>query len=138
MGYYKHNLTLEQWNEKKKDIVSILVEEALLPEEMQKPLTYKDLCAKMKTPPSHGPNSYELRDLLDEIDRDEDTLSHGLLTAFVFNDDLNRPGDGFFTLAKKLNYKFENTELGRTVFTVEQMRRVSSEQREIKAKNTAA
>ena len=131
---YKHGLTKAEWDEKKKDIVQILIEISLLPEEVQTPLTYKQLCAKMKSPPSHGPESYELRDLLDEIDRDEDKLGRGMLTAFVHNEELNRPGKGFFTLAKELGYKFKGTEDGKLQFTIEQMRQVGNEQRILRSK----
>lgn len=131
---YKHALTKSEWSEKKNDIIQILIEVALMPEEIQTPLTYKQLCAKMKTPPIHGADSYELRDLLDEIDRDEDEMGRGMLTAFVHNEELNRPGKGFFTLAKELGYKFKDTEDGKLQFTIEQMRQVSNEQRILKSK----
>lgn len=131
---YKHGLTQAEWDEKKNDIVQILIEVALMPEEVQTPLTYKQLCAKMKSPPVHGAESYELRDLLDEIDRDEDEMDRGLLTVFVHNGELNRPGKGFFTLAKKLGCDFKDTDDGKSQFTIEQMRQVSSEQRILKSK----
>jgi hypothetical protein len=43
----------------------------------------------MKSPPiAESPqNSNELRGLLDEIDRDEAELGHGMLTSFVFSQD---------------------------------------------------
>lgn len=123
---YKHGLTKAEWEEKKKDIVQILIEISLLPEDVQAPLTYKLLCAKMKSPPSHGPESFELRELLDEIDRDEDGMGRAMLTAFVHNEELNRPGKGFFTLAKELGHKFKDTEDGKLQFTIEQMRQVSN------------
>src|SRR5215208_2860998 len=115
---YKHGLTKEEWDEKKKDIVRILIDVALTPEEAQTPLTYKQLCSRMKSPPAHGPESFELRDLLDEIDRDEDELGRAMLSAFVHNEELNRPGKGFFTLAKALGYKFKDTEEGKLEFTI--------------------
>jgi hypothetical protein len=80
MLHTKHNMTLEEWNEKKKDIVEILTEHALMPEPT--PITYTQLCRRMKSPPTYDPpqDSFELRDLLDVIDRDEAALGHGMLT----------------------------------------------------------
>jgi hypothetical protein len=83
----KYNLPLSEWNEKKEDIVQILTDCAVMVEPA--PLTYIQLCQQMKSPPiAESPqNSNELRGLLDEIDRDEAELGHGMLTSFVFSQD---------------------------------------------------
>jgi hypothetical protein len=136
----KYNLTPDEWDETKNDILQILVGRALMPEPT--PITYKQLCHQMKSPPSGDApqNSNELRALLDDINRDEAKLGHGMLTAFVFSEDERSkqpylPGKGFFTLAKKLGYSFTNTEDGKLQFAYEQMQRVSREQRKLQAKN---
>jgi hypothetical protein len=135
----KYNLSLDEWNEKKEDISQLLIERALMDEPM--PLTYTQLCQQMKSPPlGDAPqNSNELRGLLDEIDIDEAKLGHGMLTAFVFSQDERSgepflPGRGFYSLAKELGYKFQDTQDGKLQFAFEQMRRVSEERRTMRAK----
>lgn len=135
----KYNLPLDEWEGKKEDISQILIERALMDEPT--PLTYTQLCQQMKNPPlgEAPPNSNELRGLLDEIDIDEAKLGHGMLTAFVFSQDERSgepflPGTGFYSLAKKLGYKFQDTQDGRLQFAFEQMRRVSEERRRLRAK----
>jgi hypothetical protein len=135
----KYNLPLDEWKGKKEDISQILIERALMDEPM--PLTYTQLCQQMKSPPlGEAPqNSNELRGLLDEIDLDEATLGHGMLTAFVFGQDERSgepflPGRGFYSLAKKLGYRFQDTQDGRLQFSFDQMRRVSEERRRLRAK----
>jgi hypothetical protein len=132
MMHTKHNMTLKEWAEKKRDIVEILAERATLPEPT--PITYTELCRRMKSPPSYDPpqDSFELRDLLDEIDKDEARLGRGMLTSLVHNELLNRPGKGFFPLAKELGHRFENTEVGKLTLTIEQIQRVSREQRALR------
>ncbi|HEV8366781.1 MAG TPA: hypothetical protein VGQ39_02425 [Pyrinomonadaceae bacterium] len=135
----KYNLPLREWDEKKKDIVQILTDCALMLEPA--PLTYSQLCQRMKSPPigESAQNSIELRGLLDEIDRHEAELGNGMLTSFVFAQDERSgqpflPGRGFFSLAEKLGYIFDNTEDGRLQFAIEQMQRVSNEKTPLRAK----
>jgi len=133
MAPTKYNLAVYERNEKKNDIRLILLERALRDEPT--PLTYKQLCGLMKSPPP-GPapqNSNELRGLLDAIDREEAELGHGMLTSFVFSEDERTgqpflPGKGFYSLAKKLGYQFQPSEAGKLQFALEQMRLVSAEQ----------
>jgi hypothetical protein len=135
----RYNLPLPEWNGKKEDIYQILRQRALMGEPT--PLTYTQLCQQMKSPPiGEAPqNSNELRGLLDEIDRDEAKLGHGMITSFVFSEDERSgqpflPGKGFYSLAKKFGYTFEDSEAGRLQFALEQMQRVSDEQRHLRAK----
>ena len=129
-------MPLREWEAKKSDIRSILSARALQIEAT--PLTYTQLCDQMTSPPV-GPtpqNSYELAALLDEVDREEAAFGHGMLTSLVFREDeRNRqpflPGKGFYSLAKKLGHVFENTEAGKLQFALEQIRRVSVEQRHL-------
>jgi hypothetical protein len=134
----KYNLPFDEWNGKKEDISQILIDRALMIEPA--PITYTQLCQQMKSPPlGEAPqNSNELRGLLDEIDVDEAKLGHGMLTAFVFSQDERNgepflPGRGFYSLAKKLGYQFQDTQEGRLQFAFDQMRRVSVEQRKLRA-----
>lgn len=135
----KYNLPLDEWNGKKEDISQILIERTLM--DQPTPLTYTQLCQQMKSPPlGEAPqNSNELRGLLDEIDMDEAKLGHRMLTAFVFSQDERTgepylPGRGFYSLAKELGYKFQDTQDGKLQFAFEQIRRVSEERRRLRAK----
>ena len=137
----KYNLSPKEWDEKIEDIHQILVQRALTDDPT--PLTYTQLCNQMKNPPpGDAPqNSNELRALLDQIDLDEAELGHGMLTAFVFSQDERSrepflPGRGLYTLAKKLGYEFQSTQEGKLQFAYDQMRRVSEEQRILRAKDS--
>jgi hypothetical protein len=141
MDSTKYNLSPNEWDEKKKDIRQILVSRALSDEPT--PLTYTQLCHQMKNPPpGDAPqNSYELSALLDQIDLDEAELGHGMLTAFVFSQDEHSrepflPGRGFYTLAKKIGYEFEDTQESKLQFAFDQMRRVSEERRILRDKES--
>lgn len=141
MQLTRYNLPLKEWDEKKKDVVQILVERALMPEPT--PITYVQLCQRMKSPPvGDAPqNSNELRGLLEDIDRCEASLGHGMLTSFVFSEDAQTrqphlPGKGFFSLAEKLGYRFGDTEVDRLQFAFEQMQRVTREQSSLRAKSS--
>ncbi len=124
----KHDMTEQEWTAKKDDIIRILSVQARMAEPT--PITYKELCRQMQLPPAfESPQaSFELRDLLDEIDRDEAALGRGMLTSLIHNEELNQPGNGFFLLAKKLGFEFDRTEEGRLKFAIEQIQRVSFEQ----------
>jgi hypothetical protein len=128
MNWTKYGMTNEEWEAKKEDIRGILAAAALALDGPC-PVTYKELCAKMKSPPPLGPDAYELRDMLDQIDRVEQELGRGMLTSLVHNRELNRPGVGFLTLARELGHSFSETEVGKLEFTLAQMRRVADEQR---------
>jgi hypothetical protein len=135
----KYNLSLNEWDEKKQDISQILMQRALTGELI--PITYRQLCHQMKKPPSGDApqNSNVLRGLLDEIDIDEAKLGHGMLTSFVFSQDERSgepflPGRGFYSLAKKLGFTFQDTPDGRLQFAFDQMRRVSEERTMLRAK----
>lgn len=59
--------------------------------------------------------------ILDEISTSEHHQDHPLLSAVVIHKEDNMPGQGFFTLAKKLgSYKVEDNFL----FFIEELRRV--------------
>ena len=65
----------------------------------EKTITYKDLCAAIRTQSFH-PRDPELHDLLSVISTREDEAGRGLLSAVVVRSKGGLPGDGYFILAE--------------------------------------
>jgi len=84
----------------KKEITDILAHQAGI----KKTIYYGELCRKIKNF-KLKPNEELLHEILGEISTASYRAKKGLLSVFVVEKASGMPGDGFFTLAKKLGCK---------------------------------
>lgn len=78
----------------------------------EKLITYSDLVSKIRSGffTDIGPHDPRLFQLLGEISIEEDKNNHGMLSVVVIREVDQRPGPGFFKLAKQLGKIFSDSE----------------------------
>jgi hypothetical protein len=93
----RHGFSESVWNAAKIEARSIMIERAKLREL----ISYSDLVEQVRSI-SFAPNDMRLFHMLGEISSEEDTAGRGMLTAVVVHKTDQKPGKGFFELAKRL------------------------------------
>jgi hypothetical protein len=87
--------------------------------------TYGELARLVHLHLENPADRKQLRDVLDQINRYEHSQGHPMLSSVVVYVDKNRPGDGFFTLARELGlYGGGNNEESKISFWTAELRRV--------------
>lgn len=102
MGAKKYGYEAKDWDAAMEEMRTILIGHARDPQNPM--ITYSALVDRVKSI-RMDPESYALRAMLGEISKDEDDLGHAMLTVLVVHKDgpnKDRPGQGFFTLAREL------------------------------------
>ena len=94
----KYGFSLEQWEQTKREIRSLLVERA----KVRGMMPYSELTSLIRS--AHlEPDSYPLFHMLGEISSEEDAAGRGMLTVIVVHKHGHmQPGPGFFELARRL------------------------------------
>lgn len=96
-------LSLDEWNEAKAELRS-----AILGFAWQRQMTYYSQVAPKVTVIQLNPHSELMNHLLGAILEDENAEHRPLLTAIVTHKDGDKePGPGFYEMAKKLGYRFD-------------------------------
>lgn len=74
------------------------------------PITYGQLCERVTTR-NYFPRSKALEAILTELSKASDSKQRGLISALVFRQDTELPGDGFFDLARTRDRSGEPQEI---------------------------
>jgi hypothetical protein len=98
MKTYGHDI--KPWLAAKRQVHAVLV--SLASGRAERFIEYGQLVRRITAIPTMEPDGNALREMLDQISREEDAAGHGMLTVLVVNKDTGRPGKGFFKTAKSL------------------------------------
>jgi hypothetical protein len=71
---------------------------------------YSEFVATLPLDPPLDPEAYALAAMLDEISRSEGEAGHGILSAVVISKEANKPGAGFFDLARRLGRQSQSDD----------------------------
>jgi len=91
----KYGYTEIEWENTKNEIRRILIEVA----RNKRVISYSELANKIETIEIE-PFAYAIGHLLGEISSEEDDAGRGMLSVVVHRSDENKPGKGFFELAR--------------------------------------
>ena len=99
---YKFGLTPEQWSEAKAELRAAILDAA-----WDRRMTHYGAVASKVSVVSLDPHSWLMNNLLGEIFEEEKAAGRPALTALVTRKDGDKePGPGFYEMARKLGYTF--------------------------------
>ena len=113
----KYGYSPSDWEKAKREMRNILIDIA----KKQGTIFYSELVRKVLII-SIEANSYALADMLGQISTAEDAAGRGMLSAVVVRKENNRPGKGFFELARVLGRDISDEEK----FWINEVNRVHS------------
>jgi hypothetical protein len=113
----KHGFPLAQWQSGVDEAISILSERA----SREDPIPYSELAARLRTI-TIGYQDQAMDDLLVDVSTQEHATGRPLLSVMVVHKYRDQePGNGFYTLAEYLGFKFSD----RQAFWIAEFNRVS-------------